>query len=34
MNFTPPTEGEKYVPPSGQSLRAHIDGLSGADAHH
>jgi neutral trehalase len=27
MNFTLPTEGEKYVPPSGQSLRAHIDGL-------
>ncbi|MGT8856620.1 alpha,alpha-trehalase [Enterobacter sp. 186315] len=27
MNFTLPTEGEKYVPPAGQSLREHIDGL-------
>ena len=27
MNFSLPTEGEKYVPPSGQSLREHIDGL-------
>ena len=26
-NFTLPGEGEKYVPPAGQSLRAHIDGL-------
>ncbi|MGG5836285.1 alpha,alpha-trehalase [Huaxiibacter chinensis] len=27
MNFTLPAEAEKYVPPSGQSLREHIDGL-------
>jgi len=27
MNFTLPEEGEKYVPPEGQSLREHIDGL-------
>ncbi len=27
VNFTLPKEGEKYVPPAGQSLRAHIDGL-------
>ena len=27
VNFTLPTEKEKYVPPAGQSLRAHIDGL-------
>lgn len=27
MNFTLPAEGEKYVPPAGQSLRAHIDDL-------
>ncbi len=27
MNFTLPSEGEKYVPPAGQSLRAHIDDL-------
>ncbi|KNC09593.1 trehalase [Klebsiella sp. RIT-PI-d] len=27
LNFTLPGEGEKYVPPAGQSLRAHIDGL-------
>ncbi|WP_442779264.1 alpha,alpha-trehalase [Enterobacter cancerogenus] len=27
MNFTLPTEGEKYVPPAGQNLREHIDGL-------
>ncbi|WKW36170.1 alpha,alpha-trehalase [Enterobacter mori] len=27
VNFTLPGEGEKYVPPSGQSLREHIDGL-------
>ena len=27
MNFTLPAEGEKYVPPAGQSLREHIDGL-------
>ena len=26
-NFTLPAAGEKYVPPAGQSLRAHIDGL-------
>ena len=26
-NFTLPSEGEKYVPPAGQSLREHIDGL-------
>ena len=26
-NFILPAEGEKYVPPAGQSLRAHIDGL-------
>ncbi|PTI37463.1 alpha,alpha-trehalase [Staphylococcus succinus] len=26
-NFTLPKEGEKYVPPEGQSLREHIDGL-------
>lgn len=26
-NFTLPAEGEKYVPPAGQSLREHIDGL-------
>ncbi|WP_312242953.1 alpha,alpha-trehalase TreA [Pantoea sp.] len=26
-NFTLPPEGEKYVPPAGQSLREHIDGL-------
>lgn len=26
-NFTLPTEGDKYVPPAGQSLREHIDGL-------
>ena len=26
-NFTLPTNGDKYVPPAGQSLRAHIDGL-------
>lgn len=25
VNFTLPTEGEKYVPPEGQSLREHID---------
>ncbi|CAM4122067.1 MULTISPECIES: alpha,alpha-trehalase [Lelliottia] len=27
MNFTLPSEGEKYVPPAGQNLREHIDGL-------
>lgn len=27
MNFTLPKDGEKYVPPAGQSLREHIDGL-------
>ena len=27
VNFTLPAEGEKYVPPAGQSLREHIDGL-------
>lgn len=27
VNFTLPKEGEKYVPPKGQSLREHIDGL-------
>ncbi|HDR2498774.1 TPA: alpha,alpha-trehalase [Enterobacter roggenkampii] len=27
MNFTLPAEGEKYVPPAGQSLREHIDDL-------
>ena len=27
MNFTLPAKAEKYVPPSGQSLREHIDGL-------
>ncbi|POZ19370.1 alpha,alpha-trehalase [Lelliottia aquatilis] len=27
MNFTLPAEGEKYVPPAGQNLREHIDGL-------
>lgn len=27
MNFTLPAEGEKYVPPAGQTLRAHIDDL-------
>ena len=27
VNFALPTEGEKYVPPAGQSLREHIDGL-------
>lgn len=27
MNFVLPIEGEKYVPPEGQSLREHIDGL-------
>ncbi|MGP3591606.1 alpha,alpha-trehalase [Vagococcus sp. WN89Y] len=27
MNFTLPKEGEEYVPPEGQSLREHIDGL-------
>lgn len=27
VNFTLPGEGEKYVPPAGQSLREHIDGL-------
>lgn len=27
VNFVLPKEGEKYVPPEGQSLRAHIDGL-------
>lgn len=27
VNFTLPKEGEKYVPPAGQSLRKHIDGL-------
>ncbi len=26
-NFTLPKEQDKYVPPAGQSLRAHIDGL-------
>lgn len=26
-NFTLPTESDKYVPPAGQSLREHIDGL-------
>lgn len=26
-NFTLPAEGEKYVPPAGQSLRDHINGL-------
>ncbi len=26
-NFTLPTDGEKYVPPAGQSLREHINGL-------
>ena len=27
VNFTLPAEGEKYVPPEGQNLREHIDGL-------
>lgn len=27
VNFTLPGEGEKYVPPKDQTLRAHIDGL-------
>jgi Neutral trehalase len=27
VNFTLPKEGEAYVPPEGQSLREHIDGL-------
>lgn len=27
VNFTLPQEKDKYVPPKGQSLRAHIDGL-------
>lgn len=27
MNFILPKEGEKYVPPEGQSLREHIDDL-------
>ncbi|PJD08269.1 alpha,alpha-trehalase [Enterobacter mori] len=27
VNFTLPGDGEKYVPPAGQSLREHIDGL-------
>ena len=27
VNFTLPDEGEKYVPPAGQSLREHIDDL-------
>ena len=27
VNFTLPKVGEKYVPPAGQSLREHIDGL-------
>ncbi|ROP62370.1 alpha,alpha-trehalase [Enterobacter sp. BIGb0383] len=27
LNFTLPEEGEAYVPPDGQSLREHIDGL-------
>lgn len=27
VNFTLPREGEKYVPPSGQTLRQHIDAL-------
>ncbi|WP_153752860.1 MULTISPECIES: alpha,alpha-trehalase [unclassified Citrobacter] len=27
VNFTLPKDGEKYVPPVGQSLREHIDGL-------
>lgn len=27
VNFTLPAAGEKYVPPAGQSLRAHIDDL-------
>ncbi len=27
VNFTLPKGGEKYVPPAGQSLREHIDGL-------
>lgn len=27
VNFTLPGEGDKYVPPAGQSLRAHIDDL-------
>ncbi|HDT2087189.1 TPA: alpha,alpha-trehalase [Enterobacter roggenkampii] len=27
MNFTLPAEGERYVPPAGQSLREHIDDL-------
>ncbi|QOV62236.1 alpha,alpha-trehalase [Kosakonia pseudosacchari] len=27
VNFTLPKEGEKYVPPEGQNLREHIDGL-------
>lgn len=27
VNFTLPKDGEKYVPPEGQSLREHIDGL-------
>ena len=27
MNFTLPAEGDKYVPPAGQSLREHIDDL-------
>ncbi len=27
MNFIMPAEGKKYVPPAGQTLRAHIDGL-------
>lgn len=27
VNFTLPKEGEKHIPPKGQSLREHIDGL-------
>ena len=27
VNFSLPKDGEKYVPPAGQSLREHIDGL-------
>jgi len=27
LNFTLPQKGEAYVPPAGQSLREHIDGL-------
>ena len=33
-NFTLPKAQDKYVPPAGQSLRAHINGLAGADAQH